>query len=180
MTQANFSLDIASSWCGAPALPGERVRLDVVVGPLELHVAIDAPWHGDPLPDRPPGSCPGLWDFEAVELMLLGDDERYLELEVGPGGHFLVLQLAGVRRVVATRHEADVRVEHADARWRADVRLPAEWLPEGDLRANGFALYGVGVGRRYLCAFPTGGDRPDFHQLESFVPVGSLTRGSSV
>jgi hypothetical protein len=36
------------------------------------------------------------WDLcnhDVVELFLLGKDERYLQPEIGPYGHYLVLQL---------------------------------------------------------------------------------------
>jgi len=35
-----------------------------------------------------------------VEAFFLGTDDRYLEVEVGPHGHYLVLQLHGSRNLV--------------------------------------------------------------------------------
>ena len=55
-----------------------------VIG-FTLSVSICAPYFGDPVPD---GGVPGrpfyrLWDFEVVEVFLLGEGEKYLELEFG-------------------------------------------------------------------------------------------------
>lgn len=64
---------------------------------------VDAPFHDDPAPPLPVGVCPGLWDYEVVELMLLGSDERYLEV--------------GSRRTVTTWFSCS----RAGARWCGKV-----------------------------------------------------------
>jgi hypothetical protein len=102
--------------------------------------------------------------------MLLGEDDRYLELEFGPHGHYLVLRLHGCRNVVdqglplnyASRRNGDV--------WAGSADVPLSWLPPGPLRINAFAIHGVGPERRYLAWKPSGGLRPDFHVLEVFAP----------
>lgn len=162
---------VASTWDGRPAEPGERVVVDVTRDDAGLVVAVDAPLHGDPPPPGPPCRVDGLWDFEVVELFLLGDGERYLELELGPWGHWLVLDLCGPRQVLG--HPGPLAFEtHRDgARWRGRARVPASWLPPGLARANAYAIHGEGDARRYLAAHPTGGDAPDFHRLASFGPI---------
>jgi hypothetical protein len=113
---------------------------------------------------------------------LLGSDERYLEVEVGPHGHFLVLALHGVRRVVRDDFEPVCRVARSDEfrSWRAELHLPAAWLPPGLSHINAYAIRGGGEARRYMAAFPVPGEQPDFHRLEHFVPIVGLPRISSV
>jgi hypothetical protein len=109
-----------------------------------------------------------------VELFLAGPGDRYLEIELGPGGHHLVLLLGGVRKVVQEQLPLDFHVQHANGRWSGRAWLPAGWLPEGPWRTNAYAIHGLGAERRYLAAFPVPGEAPDFHRLECLRPLSAL------
>ena len=179
---------IERTWDGETVEVAARVDCTLRHDGETLVWTIDAPWHGDPPPTdghgRPAtvGSTPKLWEHEVVELMLLGDDDRYMELEVGPYGHYLALQLAGVRNVVAQGMALDVQAQPLPdgdvgpdgARWRATVTLPLALLPAGRLRLNAFAIAGDGPARRYLALFPALGERPDFHVLDVFEDLATL------
>lgn len=177
-----FRLDVSHTWDGQPVAAAERATLRCTLGEAALRVEIDAPWHGDRPPAAPPGSVPGLWEHEVVELMLLGADDRYLELEFGPHGHYLALQLHGVRHVVASGMAIGLRCERLGARWRGLAEVDAALLPAGLWAANAFALHGGPAAldqrqpRRFLAAFPAGGTAPDFHVLTAFAPIASLPR----
>ena len=158
---------IAHTWDGRRVDDSEVVSLWISAGESALIVRIDAPFHGDPAPTTVAGSRWGLWNFEVVELFI-GRGQQYTELEFGPYGHFLVLRLAGVRRVRDQGHQIDLQVERTGARWRALARIPHRLLPSQPWTSNGFSVHGRGCKRRYLCAQPTGGERPDFHQLHAF------------
>lgn len=176
-----LSLAIAQTWDGQPVGEDERVRLTIAIGAEQLLLEVDAPFHGDPPPAAEVGSTEMLWEHEVVELMLLGDEARYLELELSPHGHYLVLQLCGARNVVRSglelRYEASIdeaTVERAARRWRGRAMIPLSWLPAGCARLNAFAIHGVGEARRYLAWRAPGGERPDFHRLEAFADLGQL------
>ncbi|HEY8377176.1 MAG TPA: hypothetical protein VIK91_11835 [Nannocystis sp.] len=162
-------ITITRLWDGSPALLGEHVTLELVAAPERrcLQIAIDAPFHGDPPPPGPPGHTPGLWNFEVVELFLFGDGARYLELEFGPHGHHLVLELHGVRTPVREVSRLAYRSERFGDRWRGAADVPFTLLPPGLSRCNAHAIHGLGDARRYLSAIPAGGDRPDFHRLDA-------------
>lgn len=151
-------------WDGSAAAPSERISLDLRARAGALEIAVDAPFHGDPAPPAPPGSTPGLWNFEVVELFLHAPDDRYLELEFGPHGHSLALQLHGVRNLVATVDVAFVAEPPANGRWRGRAVVAPDLLPPGLARWNAHAIHGEGESRRYLSAFPAAGARPDFHR----------------
>lgn len=149
------------------------------MGASELEIDVDAPYFGDPAPPGPVGSTPGLFNYEVVEVFLLGSGDRYLEVELSPHGHYWVLGLEGRRQVAwqgrALSYSARLHPEHAGApRWRGQARVPTEWLPEGLSRFNIAAIDGVGAARRYWAHAPSGGVQPDFHALESFAPLGDL------
>jgi hypothetical protein len=131
-------------------------------------VDIEAPYHGDPAPASAPGTFESLWEYEVVEVFVAGDDGHYLEIELGPHGHHLVLQLDGVRRVARRGLPIDFETTIEAGRWRGRAIVPRDYLPTGPLRGNAFAMHGAAPDRRHLAAFPVGGARPDFHRLESY------------
>lgn len=164
-------LTIEHLWDGSPAAPDEHVTLELHADETGLHLTIDAPYHADPPPPSPPGSTPGLWNYEVVELFLYGDDGRYLELELGPHGHHLVLELHAVRVVTREVPTLDVHHEITAPRWRAEARVPAALIPAGAVRCNAHAIHGEGDARRFLSAVPSGGPRPDFHRPDVTTPI---------
>jgi hypothetical protein len=146
-------------------------------------VEVESPFYGDRPPRSPAGNCPGLWRFEVVEVFLCGPDARYLEIELGPWGHYWSLEFHGVRRAVRRDLPVDYEARIQGGRFAGRARLEAGWLPAGPLRGNAFAIHAgkcanPGVGRAGRChhawsAVP--GERPDFHRIASF-PELSLVR----
>mgnify|MGYP001564523490 CR=1 FL=1 len=171
-------LTVCTLWDGTAADKSESVTMRLELRREELVVEVEAPYHGDPAPPGLPGPGPtdALWEHEVVELMLLGDDERYLEVELSPHGHYLALQLQGPRRTVHSGLHLGVRSAIQGHRWRGRAEIPGCWLPSGLSRLNAFAMHGVGPARRYLCwrAASTPGPRPDFHRLEAFGQLSAL------
>lgn len=164
-------ISINHTWNGMAVDPPECGTVEVAVIADALTVRVEAPFHGDRPPALPAGSTDGLWEYEVVELFLLGEDDAYLEIEMGPHGHFLVLQLKGARRVVNKGLPIVYSCEINGQRWRGTAVVPLSYLPQGADRANAYAIHGHGENRRYLAAFPTGGKYPDFHRLSAFAPI---------
>ncbi len=166
-------LRIAHTWDGTPLGDDEIATVEAVVhdGDAAVVVTIAAPYHGDPAPPAPAGSTDRLWEYEAVELFLLGRDDAYLEIELGPHGHHLALQLRGRRNIVG--HGLAIRYAAAidGDRWSGRAVVPQALLPDQVTRGNAFALHGVGPERRHLAAFPVPGPAPDFHRLDRFGPI---------
>jgi hypothetical protein len=107
--------------------------------------------------------------------MLLGDDDRYLEVELSPHGHHLVLMLHGVRRIVHRDLLLDYHAAIDAGRWTGHARIPLLWLPPRTTRLNAFAMHGDAP-RRYLACKSPRGERPDFHRLEAFGRFDEATR----
>jgi hypothetical protein len=166
------SLRVDRTWSGEPLEPEHHAELSLKAAKGGLLLIVDAPFQGDRPPHGPPGSTPALWEHEVVELFVAGegaaDEVEYLEVELSPHGHHLVLLLAGVRRVVEAGLGLDYRAAIEGDRWRGEAWLPRSWLPPPPHRAAAFALHGTGGRRRYLSSLPLPGDRPDFHQPHRF------------
>lgn len=165
-----MELRIAATWNGAAIPPAEQSSI-ALRDDGDLIVCVQAPWHGDPPPPGPAGPTPGLWDYEVVELFVLGPQEQYLEVELGPHGHHLVLRLRGRRSPFAAALAMDYTVRRSGDCWRGEARVPRGWLPPPPHYINAYAIHGRGPDRRHLAWAPPGGDAPDFHRLEAFRPV---------
>jgi len=161
-------LRVDKTWNGNLAGPEEAAEVEFFVEEGRLRVLINAPYHGDAPPASPAGSTERLWEHEVVELFLAGEDSRYLELEFGPHGHYLVLQFEGVRQAAARGIPLEYRAEISGDRWHGEARLSIAFLPAGARKANAYAMHGEGETRRYLAAFSLPGDAPDFHQPDFF------------
>jgi hypothetical protein len=159
---------IDNTWDGEPALAGEIVRVELRARGGGIVVTVEAPFHDDPPPPAPPGATDRLWEHEVVEVFLLGRDDAYLEIEMGPHGHHLAIELRGVRNVVKSGLPLPYRARIDGSRWTGEAEIPAEFLPPGLDRVNAFAIHGVGAARRFLAAFPAPGPQPDFHRLDAF------------
>lgn len=160
-------------WDGTPAAPDEAFTVQFSDGGDHLLVHVDAPFHGDPPPAESAGPLWGLWKHEVVEVFIsgFGAPEPYVELELGPYGHHLLIQLAGEREVLASCLPLHVDTEIVGDRWRAVARLPRDVLPLPPHHLNVYAIHGEGDGRRYLAWSPVPGERPDYHRLRYFRPV---------
>lgn len=158
-----WALKIQHTWDGDRARDSEAVLMALALGKVELSLRVDAPFYGDSPPDSD-----DLWAFEVVELMLVGADDRYLEVELSPHGRHLVLFLHGERHVVHRGVGLDYRAKIEGNRWRGIAHIPIAWLPLETTRLNAFAMHGTGQKRRYLAWRPTRGQRPDFHRLAEF------------
>lgn len=166
-----MQIAVDKTWDGAPVGVSERVELELQRVGEALVVEVDAPFHADPRPPVDKGRVDRLWDWEVVEVFLLGAHERYLEIELGPHGHYLVLELAGRRHVErqALLIEYEAQIHHG--RWHGVAHVPLSYLPEAPTHLNAYAIHGVGSERRFLAATPVPGDAPDFHRLEHFAPL---------
>jgi hypothetical protein len=166
-------LAIEKTWDGAAAGLEERAELELTPGSACWTIDVRAAFHGDPAPASVAGSCPRLWTYEVVECFLVGHDQRYLEIELGPHGHYLLIELHGERNIVrqgmSAEYEASIdRQAHS---WRARLALPAELVPAPIVALNAFALHGQQEARRHLSFHPLPGVRPNFHQPGRFPAV---------
>lgn len=157
-----WRLRIEHTWNGNPVDDDEAVSVGLERAERHLLLRIDAPFHNDP----PPASD-DLWHYEVVEVMLLGEDDRYVEIELSPHGQSLALSLHGERNVVERGAMLDYKAQIQPGRWHGVARVPLPWLPAGTNRLNAFAIHGPSA-RRYLAWKPTGGPEPDFHRLGQY------------
>ena len=164
-------LSVGMTWDGRDVPEPQHSRLTLRIDGPRFQLDLDAPFHDDPPPPHPAGRCPELWKHEVVELFLLGSDERYLELEMGPRGHYLALELNGARKLVRDDILLDYETERYADRWLARCVLPTSALPRGLGACNAYSMHGVGDERQHLAVFPVPGRRPDFHRLECFQEI---------
>ena len=166
-----MEIEFDSQWNGAPGETGEGAKIKVSKDGSLMRIEVEATLYNDPKPTAQPGPCDRLWEYEVVELFIAGVGEQYLEIEMGPHGHYLVLGLQGERNIVERCIMVDYRTVHAHGRGRGVGFLHLTLLPRGPHRVNAYSIHGEGDNRRYLAWRPVPGEKPDFHQLESFEPI---------
>lgn len=162
-------IDIDKKWRGRPCSPREQVIVNLEDGEGCLKVTIDAPFYGDPRPEGEPGPTEGLWEHEVVELFIAGADGHYLEVELGPYGHHLVLSFSGVRERSGGPHPIDFKTVVLSRTWMGTAKIPWSLVPTGPHRINATTIHGQGRRRRYLSAVALKGESPDFHQPDCFI-----------
>jgi hypothetical protein len=164
-----LALRVERSWDGAPC-DDPRLHADVRIQATAAGLAFEAslPHQAQPrVPAAPPGArVANLWEFDVVECFVAGRDGRYLELELGAGGHFLALQFDAPRRCCDALESLRPKLEHRTdaARWTARILAPWEIVPPEIRALNAF----VAAGGRLLAHHPLPGARADFHQPQHF------------
>ncbi len=172
-----LTLPVRDRWDGS-ANPNPRLRADVAVRTLE-----NGDWEiRARMPVRPQERIPNapvdnpvgnLWEYDVAELFVVGPGHQYLEVELGAGGHFLVLGFDGIRQrsdeyLTFAPELAHVREEEPDGGWWSSViRIPSAMVPRPVRAINAF----VAAEGEYLAAFPVPGERPDFHQPDAYPEV---------
>ncbi len=170
-----ITLAIGHHWDGRELPSAQRAVVQLTRQARGVRMRSFAPWHGDPPPPGPPGPTDRLWEHEVVECFIAGPTDHYLEVELGPHGHHLVLRLEGLRCPVQSGLPLPLVTRRCgDDWWSAEAVLPNAWLPEGPLRTNAYRLHGLGSERAHLCHAPTMGSVPDFHTLDRFVSAEGL------
>ncbi len=172
---AVHTLALTGSWDGTPLLAPEYGEMNLQFQERGLHLEMRAHYWQNPAPSAPAGSTSALWEYEVLELFLLGLDEHYLELEFGPHGHYLALALHGERTLVRQGFSIDFSARIRGSEWSAEANIPNALLPPGLNRLNFYGIHGQASERRYLAWKAPLGQAPDFHRLQSFGSLGAPT-----
>lgn len=108
----------------------------------------------------------GLWEYDVVEVFLVAENGHYLEIELGVGGHWLVLGFDDVRH--RSNSYPDVQLERSftigDKTWKSSIVIPWNMLPQPVKGLNAYAI----CGGQFLAYNPVPGEAPDYHQPAIF------------
>lgn len=169
---AHLALELRRHWdgrvCADPHLRG-RVTLSARAPGLWVEGFLPDPAPA-PLPDAPEGArVADLWHYDVVECFLAGAGGRYLEVELGAGGHFLVLSFAAPRQLADDHAALRPELLHRrDARgWRTALTLPWELIPADVCGLDAFAS----ARGEHLAWAPLPDSEPDFHQPDRYPPA---------
>ena len=174
---------IESTWQGQK-IP-QSYNLSITPEKDTIVITVDAPFYADPAPPGLDANCEGLWNYEVVELFIRGRRDRYIEIEMGPHGHYLILVCDGyrqcfTRKLVPNNYTAKISGD----KWTGTLTIDSSMLPPPtdilgyEYSYNAYAIHGTRAEDRvYCCAFPPEkavGEYavPDFHRLELFQSFG--------
>lgn len=186
------TVKVDHTWNGRQTAHSYEVDFSLSASNGDMEIVINAPFHDDPPPPVSRGKLEGLHDFEVVEIFISGfpfgndvADTPYLEIQVGPHGHYFLAFFMREADWVNQDTTLDflmppvINISHSTKRWHATLSIPSYYLPEprcGDnfeveWRANVCAIHGPANNREYLSAHRLPGNQPNFHQLACFAPV---------
>ncbi|CAL4067950.1 unnamed protein product [Meganyctiphanes norvegica] len=170
--QGVYPYSITTDWKGE-ILDQEPIKISIQGFEAGVELNVSAPFFNDPKPDGPEGPFFGLWDYEVVEMFFLNDNDEYLEVEVGPWGHHIVLLLKGERNTLEHSLALDYFANRDESTWTGSAMIPPTYFPPNVTRMNAYAIHGVGDNRVYQALYPAPADSaaPDFHRLELFQPL---------
>jgi hypothetical protein len=166
-----MDLTIDRYWDGTPC-PDARLHGTVGLAAAKegLRITASLPHQSRPnVPAAAAGSrVANLWEYDVVECFLVGES-TYLEVELGAGGHFLVLEFSAprVRRKEYVDFVPRLAFDASGERWTSRIVIPWEMVPPGLKALNAFVI----VGDRFLAYHPTPGAAADFHQPSTFPSV---------
>ena len=177
--QKGMSYTISTLWDNTSVPNDQTIDLKLQFihnnkGNKDLEIRVLSPFYDDPkIPGNASiGSMDQLWNYEVFEVFLLGEDNHYLEIELGPKGQYLLLQLHGYRNVTKqglTLSQYSSHISHN--RWTGIAVIPFNYLPKNITKFNAYAIHGSGTKRQYMSLFATPFGKysePDFHRLEYF------------
>lgn len=147
-----------------------HATIDVSTSDAGIRVTVSAPWRNDMyIPDAPIGRLDGLWDYDVVELFLVGPEHNYLEIELGAGGHWLVLAFDEIRQRSNSYEDLELQVDYSKSehRWTSSTTIPWEVVPRPVHAWNGFVI----ARGQFLAAHALPGEEPDYHQPDHFPAV---------
>jgi hypothetical protein len=174
-------LNITRMWNGDPCDDASLHAEAWVMGKQNgLEVRVHAPLRdGRSIPPAPRDTrVDGLWEYDVVELFFAGADGTYTEVELGPGGHYLVLSFDDVRHRSNAYEGREFDHRNASTTpgtWQSVIQLPWDVLPKHIAGMNGF----VSAGGHHLAWSPVPGATPDFHQPSAYpaVTLASSSQG---
>jgi hypothetical protein len=184
----SIHLKIDQTWHASPLAENEQITMMLdFQDEQQLSIQLIAPYFRNEPPPCPSGSTWGLWQYEVVEVFLVWENHQYLEIEMGPHGHHLVLGLDGIRQIKQAFIPVNYEAEILGNLWqgRLSLDLGKSILKESyvgvfkwqNLKAiNAFAIHQplkmrAPKEKRYCVAFAVAeqNEQANFHCIDRFV-----------
>lgn len=169
---------IKTFWDGTPCTdPSLHGTIDVQATTHGIRLTATLPHQARPhVPHAEPLTrVANLWEYDVVECFLVGK-EKYLEVELGAGGHFLILDFTAPRvrgnEYVDFLPDMEFDPNAGDGRWKSSILIPWDMVPKGLKAMNAFVI----VRDNYLCYSALPGLQPDFHQPDRFPSMPDFPR----
>ncbi|XP_052788443.1 UPF0462 protein C4orf33 homolog [Mya arenaria] len=162
--------NIQTTWDGQPI---NHDPIKITVGPVEStgHVMLSAsgPFFNDS--ERPPNSTVGepyygLWNYEAVEVFFLNDENHLLNTILSPYGVHLLL-LSNEKDQLPMNYTATI----SGPMWHGVAHIPGEYFPPKVSRFNAYGTHGSDQERKYESLYPVPAGKytdPIYNRLDYF------------
>ncbi|CAJ0559594.1 unnamed protein product, partial [Mesorhabditis spiculigera] len=137
-------------------------------------VEFTTPFYDDPEPEMIPGITPELTDYECMMLIFANENNHYLEVIVGPHGHWICRLYDGIGNCFNNGEELELVVHNqwvGGDLWNCSFEVPLAYFPANIYKMNAFTLHGPEEERVIEALRPVsdGNDEtPDFHRIEFY------------
>ena len=196
-------LSVKRNWDGSACSPGHRAKAWCCIdaGSGSLILGVEATYSDDHFPRVAPGPAIDLDSYESVAFYIATqaqasrtdagiDDIEYLQIVLGPHGHYMVQRLRGNRKVLLSclEHDelmtqdwyssllprqrdplrADIKlcstsISYDRSKWTGVIVVPQPFVPPGPRYCgNLYSIFGQEGQRKYLATFPVPGYRERF------------------
>ncbi len=162
-------LTVERQWDGSPC-PDALVRAEVSLAQTRegVRVHVRAPALADArIPAMPTGTrVANLWEYDVVEVFFVGPGHQYLELELGAGGHWLLLSFDEIRHRSNEHEHLALKVDWKQEAgiWMSETVIPLNLIPKPFRALNAFVI----ARGFFLAMSPVSGAEPDFHQPDKY------------
>jgi hypothetical protein len=119
------------------------------------------------IPAQPTGMrVANLWEYDVVEVFFVGPGHQYLELELGAGGHWLLLSFNEIRHRSNEHEQLALKInwKREGEFWTSETVIPLELIPKSLRALNAFVI----ARGFFLAHSPVSGPEPDFHQPDKY------------
>lgn len=171
-----YRISVDMRWDGALINAGDVLGVVIADVPQEVRVQFTAHLTAQyTTPPNPPAFTDGLWEYDVVELFFARPDGSYVEIEVGPAGHWLVYEFTSYRQASdKTLRPLEYTAQVNNGLWQGSFVIPQAWLkcPLQECRVNVYQIRSTEAGREYLAWRSLPAIAPDFHRVECFESLG--------
>lgn len=170
-----FSTSITRTWQGVALDHAHAVSINLEKTPIGIAVHFVVPLYEPPhIPAAPAGFTHGLWEYDVFEIFIVRPDGSYIEVEVGPGGQYLVYTFPRYREYITQGEQPLAYTYTMEGKyWKGVCTIPIELVGGSlsDVRWNFYTIRERAGAREYSAWHSMSGIEPDFHRTECFAAV---------
>ena len=145
---------LTQQWNGLPIIQNECAEITVEQSAHAFTISFAAKLAKTfACPGSPPGFTHGLWDYDVLEIFFARPNGSYLEIEIGPKGHWLIYEFSSYRKAIDKNPRLlTYAYTVKNLTWKGEFLVPEEWLkaPIMQCKVNFYQIRTTNKGKEYF------------------------------